>query len=95
MMLALRRPEPNPTTRPIGEKTPIAEVPLVQVSTSSSEGEDHDIGSESTPHDASKFSHVTEEEMQVAVPEIEPPSMEIATSKGILSFPPWLFLSDR
>ena len=51
------------------------------------EGDYHDIGSELAPHNISKFSYETEDEMQVAAPEIELSSREIATTKGILSFP--------
>jgi len=58
------------------------------VLSSSSEGDDHDIGFESAPHDASKFSHVMEEKMQIAPPEIELPSRKIATTEGIPSFLP-------
>ena len=68
IMLALRISEPSPTTGPIGENTPFAEAFLIQVWSSSSEGDDHDIGSEPAPHNASKFSHVIEEEMQAATP---------------------------
>ena len=68
MMLALKIPESSPTIGPFGGKAPIAKASLVQVLSLSSEGDDHDIGSEPAPHDASKFSHVTEEEMQVAPP---------------------------
>ena len=64
MIPALKIPEPSQTTRPIGGKVSIAEAPLVQVFSSSSEGDDHDIGSEPTPHDVSKFLHVTEDDMQ-------------------------------
>ena len=57
------------------------------MASSSSEDDDHDIGSESALHDVSKYLHVAEEEMQVAPPEIELPSKEIATAEGIFSFP--------
>jgi len=87
-MPALKIPESSPTTGPIGGKAPITEAPLVQVLSSSSEGDDHNIGSEPAYHDASKFSHMTEEEMQVAAPETELPSREAATTEGIFSFSP-------
>ena len=86
MIPALRISELSPTTGPIGKKISIAKVPLVQVSSSSSKGDDHDIGSEPAPHDASKFSHLIEKEMQAATPETESLSMKTATTKGILSF---------
>ena len=65
MMPALKVVESSPTTEPIGRKAPAAEVPLVQVSSSSSEGDDHDVGPEPTSHDASEPLHVAEEETQV------------------------------
>ena len=86
MMLALKVVESSPTTRPIDGKAPVDEALLVYVSSSSSESEDHDIGPESAPHDASK-------EMQVAPAEIELSSKEIATVEGIFSFHLCLFLS--
>ena len=61
---------------------------MVQVSSSSSESDDHDVRSKFSPHDASKSLHVTEEKMQVAPSETELLSKEIATAEGILSFPP-------
>jgi len=36
--------------------------------------------------DTSKYSHLTEEEVQIAATRIEPPSEEISTVEGILSF---------
>jgi len=93
MMRALKIVESSPTTRPIGVKAPVAKASLVQMSSSSSEGDDHDIGSEFAPHDASKSLHMVEEEMQVAPPETELPSKEIVADNGIFSFQPILFLS--
>ena len=86
MMSALKIPKSSPTTGPIGGNAPIAEALLVQVLSSSAEGYDHDIGSELAPHDVSKFSHVTKEEMQIAASETELPSRETATTEGIPSF---------
>ena len=86
-MLVLKIPESSLTIGPIGRKAPIAEAPLVEVLSLLPEGDDHDIGSEPAFHDVSKFSHKTEEEMQVAAPETELSSRETATTKGILSFP--------
>ena len=79
--------ESNPTTGLIGGKVPVSEASLVQVSSLLFEGNDHDIGPESTPHDASKSLHVVEEEMQVAPPEIELLYKEITTAEGIFFFP--------
>ena len=94
MMPALRIPEFSLTTGPIGGIAPVAEAPLVQVSSSSSEENDHDIRSETAPPDASEFSHVTAEEMQVATPETELSSKETATAEGILSFLPMASLIE-
>ena len=88
MMLILKIPESSLPVGPIGAKASIVEAPLVQVLSSSSEGDDHDIRSEPAPHDVSKFSHETEEEMQAATPERTLPSRETATTKGILTFLP-------
>jgi len=52
MMPALKVIESSPTTGPIREKASIAEVSLVQVSSSSSEGDDYEFGSEHAFHDA-------------------------------------------
>jgi len=59
MMPALKILECNPTTGLIGGKAPITEALSVQVLSSSSEGNNYDFGHELTPHDASKFSHMT------------------------------------
>jgi len=92
---ALKVVESNLTIGPIEGKAPVAEAFLVQVSSSSSEGDDHDIGSESAPHDPSKSLHMAEEEMQMAPPETELPSKEIATAEGICSFPPMSLLIEN
>ena len=68
MMSMLKIPESSPTAGPIGGKTPIVEAPLVEVLSLLPKEDDHDIGSEPAPHDISKFSHETEEEMQAAAP---------------------------
>jgi len=86
MMLALKIPESSPTIGPFGGKAPIAKASLVQVLSLSSEGDDHDIGYDPTPHNANKFSRMTDEKMQVAVPETELSSRETATTKDIFSF---------
>jgi len=87
MMPTLKVIKSSPNTGPIGGKAPIVEASLVQVSSSSSEGDDHDIGPEFASHDASESVHVVEEEMQATSPEAELPSKEIATAEGIFSFP--------
>jgi len=76
----------SPTTGPIGGEASIAEASLVQVSSLSSNGGNHDIGPEFAPHDASNSMHVVTEEMQTASPKAEFPSKEIATVEGIFSF---------
>jgi len=86
-MSALKIPKFSPTTGPIDGKAPITEAPLVQLLSSSSERDDHDIGYELAPHDAGKFSHMTEEKIQVTALETELPSRKTATTEGILSFP--------
>jgi len=48
-------------------------------------GEEVDFGDEPTLPDTSKFSHISEEEMQVYVPVMVPPSGEITTTEGISS----------
>ena len=65
MMPALKVVESSLTIGPISGKASVAKASLVQVSSSSSESNDHHIGHESAPHDASKSLHVAEEEMQV------------------------------
>ena len=94
MMPVLKTPESNLTNGLICGKAPIAKAPLVEVLSSFPEGDDHDIGFESAPHDVSKFSHEREEKMQAAVLDTELSSKEFATTKGILSFPSWLLLLD-
>ena len=61
----------------------------MRLSSSSSEeheyysGEEVNFGDEPTLPDNSKFSHISEEEMQGYVPAMVPPTAEIATAKGI------------
>ena len=71
--------EPSPTTGVLSGKAPITEPSWVQVSSSSSEdhgysGEEVDFGDKSALPDTSKFSHISEKEMQVYVPAVVPPS---------------------
>ena len=91
LMPTSRVVEPNPTTGVLSGKAPITETSWVQMSSSSSEeheyysGKEVDFGHELTLPDTSKFSHIFEEEMQVYVPAMVPPSGEIATAEGISS----------
>ena len=84
--------EPSPTTRVLSGKSLVTKASLVQVSSSSSEehsdysGDEVDFGDEPALPDTSKFLYISEEEMQVDVPEIVLPSGEITTAKSI-SFP--------
>jgi len=61
------------------------------VSSSSSEEhvdfsrDEYDFGDQPAPSDTSKYSHISEEEMQVDVPATAPPSGKIATTEGISS----------
>jgi len=72
--------EPSPTTGVLSGKAPITETSWVQLSSSSFEeheyysGEEVDFGDESALPDTSKFSHILEEEMQMYVPAMVPPS---------------------
>jgi len=91
IMSALKVVESSPTTVPIGGKAPVAEVSLVQVSSSSSKGDDPDVGTEPASHDANEPSHVAGEETQVIPLETELLSKGIATAEGISSFPPMSF----
>jgi len=71
--------EPSLTTGVLSGKIPITEASLVQVSSSSSEehsdysGDEVDFGDEPAVPDTSKFSHISEEEMQVYVPAMVSP----------------------
>jgi len=89
----LKAVESSPTTGPIGEKAPIIEASLVQVLSSSSEGGDHDIGLESTLHNASKSVHVVEEEVQAASRRQSCHLRRFLLSKVSFLFHSYLFLS--
>jgi len=97
-MSASRVTEPSPTIGLLSGKAPVTEVSLVQVSSSSSEeygdysGDEVDFGDEPALSDASKFSHISEEEMQVDVPAVVPSSGEVTTTEGISYIP--LFFSS-
>ena len=62
--------DPSPITRVLDGKALIAETACVELSSSSSEehgyysGEEIDFGNEPALSDTSKFSHITEEEIQ-------------------------------
>ena len=85
--------EPNPTTGVLSGKALITEPSRVQVSSSSSEehdyysGEEGDFGDEPALPDTSKFLYISEEEMQVYVPAMVPPSGEVTTTEDISSIP--------
>jgi len=72
--------EPSPTTRILSGKALITETSWVRLSSSSSEeheyysGEEVDFGDEPTLPDISKFSHISEEEMQGYIPAMVPPT---------------------
>ena len=86
--------EPSPTTRVFNGKAPVTEAFLVQVSSSSSEehsdysGDEVDFGDKPALPDTSKFTHISEEEMQVDIPAMVPPSGEVTTTEGISSISP-------
>ena len=83
--------EPSPTTVVLSGKAPITETSWVYLSSSSSEeheyysAEEVDFGDEPALLGTGKFSHISEEEMQVYVPAIVSPTGEIATAEGISS----------
>jgi len=85
--------EPSPITRVLSGKAPITEASLVQVSSSSSEdhyyhsGDEIDFGDEPALPDTSKFLYILEEEMQVYVPAMVPPSGKVTTTEDISSIP--------
>ena len=80
LMPTSRIVEPSPTTRVLSGKAPITEPSWVQVASSSSEehgyysGKVVDFGDELALPDTSKFSYISEKEMQVYVPAVVPPS---------------------
>ena len=81
--------EPSPTTGVLSGKDPIIETSWIQLLSSSSDeheyysGREVNFGDEPALPDTSKFSYISEEEMQVYVPAMVPPSGEIATTEGI------------
>jgi len=83
MMPALKTLECRLTTGTISGKTLIIEALSVQVLSSLSEGDDYDFSHELAPSDASKFSHMTEEEMPIATSEMKLPLRETVTTEGI------------
>ena len=94
MMPTPRAPECSPTTGLVGGKALTTGASLIQVSSSSSEEhvdysrDDRDFGNEPAPRpDISKFSHMTEEEMQVAASRMELPLGGTTTTEDILSTP--------
>jgi len=82
----------QPTTGVLSGKASVPEASLVQVSSSLSEeysdysGDEVDFGNEPAFPDTSKFLHISEEEMQVDVPTMIPPSREITVTEGISSY---------
>jgi len=81
--------EPSPTTGVFSGKASIAETSCVELSSSSSEeheyysDEEVDFGDEPALPDTSKFSHISEEEIQGYVPAMVLPIAEIAATEGI------------
>ena len=81
--------EPSPTTEVFSGKASIAETSCVQLSSSSSEehecyfGEEVDFSDEPALPDTSKFSHISEEEIQGYVPGMVLLTIEIVTTEGI------------
>ena len=94
MMSALKIPKFSPTTGLIDGKAPITEAPLVQLLSSSSERDDHDIGYEFAPHDAGKFSNMTEEKIQVTAPRRSYHLGKLLPLKVFFLFHPWFLLSN-
>jgi len=50
-------------------------------------GDEYDFGDQPAPPGTGKYSHFSEEEMQVDVPAMALPSDEVATTEGISSIP--------
>jgi len=81
--------KPSPTTRVLSGKASIAETSCVELSSSSSEehgycsGEEVNFGDEPALPDTSKFSHISEEEIQGHVPAMVSPIAEIVATEGI------------
>ena len=55
-------------------------------------GDEVDSGDEPALPDTSKFTHIFEEEMQVDVPAMVPPSGDVTTTEGISSIPRFFFI---
>ena len=93
LMSTSRIVEPSPTTGVLSGKAPVTETSWVQLSFSPSEehcyysGEEVDFGDEPAFPDTSKFSHISEEEMQAYVPVMVPPLREVTTTESISSIP--------
>ena len=80
----------SPTTGVLGGKVSIAEASCVELSSSSSEehgyysGDEVDFGDEPALPDTSKFSHISEEEIQGCDPVTVSPIATIAATEGTL-----------
>jgi len=91
LMPTSRVVEPSPTIGVLSGKAPMAETSWVQLSSSPSKeheyysGEKVDFSDEPALSDTSKFSHISEEEMQMYVPAMVSPTCEISTTEGISS----------
>jgi len=90
LMPTSRIVDPSPTTGVLGGKVSIAETSCVELSSSSSEehgyysGEEVDFDDEPALPDTSKFSHISEEEIQGCDPVTASPIAIIAATKGTL-----------
>ena len=86
---SLRAVDPSPTTGVIGGKAPVAELPHVALSSSSSSGasafeDELDYGDEPALPDQSKFFHISEEEIYEGEPSTVSP-LAIIPAEGTLS----------
>ena len=85
-----RNVDPSPTTGVLGGKVSIAEASYVELSSSSSEehgyysGEEVDFGDELALPDTSKFSHISEEEIQGCDPVTVSPIATVTATEGTL-----------
>jgi len=91
MMPVLKTLECSTTIGPIGGKARFTEASSIQVLSLSSEEDDYDFVHEPACYDASKFSHMTEEKMQVAAPGMELPFKVTLATEGTLSIPLIIF----
>ena len=89
--------DPSPTTGVLGGKVSIAEPSCVELSSASSgeheyySGDEVDFGDEPTLPDMSKFSHISEEEIQGCDPLTVSPIATIVAAEGTLVvFLTWL-----